>query len=152
MVYGKIEKGGVNLNKILASLVAISGSLVLMYTPNQHVVTNKQVVNKVVTKKVIYYALASWYAKGKCKDGTPFTGRHWTVASNKLPRGTKIKITYRGKSCISKVTDYGPDTTIFPERLFDCSLRVANYLGFTTNGIALIRVEIVDKNAKLGPC
>lgn len=102
--------------------------------------TNKKDTTIVYQTKKTY--IASWYAKGKCKDGSRFTGRSWTCASNILPRGTILRIRF-GSRCADRVrvNDY----MAYPKqyRQIDCSKRVADYLGFTKQGIAKVEIEIL---------
>jgi len=83
---------------------------------------------------------ASWYGretcghrppgrgKGKCQtaSGIPFDGSQWVVAHKTLPFGTKLRITYNGKSVVVPVQDRGP---YIKGRTLDLSHAVAVALG-----------------------
>lgn len=86
--------------------------------------------------------VASWYGIETCNgrkpgtgrydcktaDGTPFDGTQFLVAHKTLPLGTKVRITYKGKSVVAPVRDRGP---YIKGRTFDLSHAVAKALGFT---------------------
>jgi rare lipoprotein A len=78
-------------------------------------------------------------------DKDKFTCAHWT-----LPLGSKVKMTYGGKSVVMMITDRGPHPRL--KRDFDLSERAAKYLGYTENGMARVKVQGVPKSTPMGPC
>jgi rare lipoprotein A len=96
--------------------------------------------------------VASWYGKETCNgrppgrgkydcqtaDGTPFDGSQFLVAHKKWPLGSKVRITYRGKSVVAPVLDRGP---YIAGRSIDLSRAVAKALGF--DGVHKVCVERV---------
>lgn len=82
--------------------------------------------------------LATWYAKGRCKDGSRFTGRGFTCASTVFSRGSRLILESGGKSLEVRVNDYGPQRAGFT---LDVSARVADYFGFRRRGWARLNVS-----------
>lgn len=82
------------------------------------------------------------HGKGFCEtaDGTPFNGQQWLLAHRTLPFGTKLRITYRGKSVVVPVKDRGP---YIRGRTLDMSAAVARTLGAISNGVVRLCMEIV---------
>lgn len=91
---------------------------------------------------------ASWYGMETCAgkrdcrtaDGTRFNGEQLLVAHRSWPFGTKLKITYRGKSVFAVVKDRGP---FVPGRDIDLSRAVAARIGMLGAGVATVCVERV---------
>lgn len=81
------------------------------------------------------YHQASWYSDhGKACAGEGDSA--FIVAHKTLPCGTKLKITYNGKTVYTHVGDRGP---YIAGRDFDLNAPVARALGF--NGIGTIKVQ-----------
>lgn len=91
---------------------------------------------------------ASWYGMEACAgkrdcrtaDGTRFNGEQLLVAHRTLPFGTKLKITYKGKTAYAVVRDRGP---FIAGRDIDLSRAVADRLGFTKAGVGTVCVKEV---------
>jgi rare lipoprotein A len=94
---------------------------------------------------------ASWYST-KCNSGTrtasgkPLQNYAATAAHKTLPFGTRVKVTHikSGKSEIVTITDDGPHVK---NRIIDVTIGVAKRLGFYSNGVAQVKLEIIE----LGP-
>ena len=57
---------------------------------------------------IIEQAKLSWYASGRYANGTPYKGDRMTAACwNEYAKGTKFKITYKGKSIMVVCDDRG---------------------------------------------
>lgn len=72
---------------------------------------------------------ASWYGAEsgrKTASGGYFDGRQWLVAHKSLPLGTKLKLSYGGRSVVVPVLDRGP---YIAGRTLDLSRAVAVALG-----------------------
>lgn len=71
-----------------------------------------------------------------------------TAAHRKLPFGTKVKVTNleNNKTAVVKINDRGP---FIRGRIIDLSKSVANSLGITDNGTSDVRIEVLDKDAKV---
>ena len=90
---------------------------------------------------------ASWYST-KCNGGTrtasgkPLQNYAATAAHKTLPFGTRVKVTHikSGKSEIVTITDRGPYTK---GRVIDVTVGVAERLGFKSNGIAKVKLEVL---------
>lgn len=81
---------------------------------------------------------ASWYKYKDCN----------CAASPDFPKGTLLKVTNldNQKSLIVKVNDYGPDRSIFPERVIDLDKVAFEFLGNLRDGILKnIMVELAEK-------
>jgi len=86
---------------------------------------------------------ASWYGSesgSRTATGARFDGSQWIVAHKSLPFGSKLKLTYRGKSVTVPVGDRGPYVA---GRELDLSSAVANALGTKKAGVATICMEQV---------
>ena len=87
-------------------------------------------------------AVASWYGPG-FYGRTTACGQRMTrsllgVAHKKLPCGTEVALTYRGRSITVPVVDRGP---FRPGRRWDLTSATAEALGFTfTDRIGAVRV------------
>ncbi len=72
---------------------------------------------------------ASWYGAesgNKTATGHPFNGKQWLVAHRTFPFGTKLRLTYNGRSVVVSVLDRGP---YIRGRTLDLSAAVARRLG-----------------------
>ena len=63
-----------------------------------------------------------------------------TAAHKTLPFGTKIKVSYKGKSVICVITDRGP---FVKGRTLDLSRRAFSELAHTDAGILKVKVEVI---------
>lgn len=110
------------------------------------------VTDKAKTKKTtkVFYGQASFYANKfngrRTASGEIFDQKKFTCACNVLPLGTWIKVTNlrNGRSAIVKVND-----RIHPKmkRIVDLSRAAAQKLGYVSNGLTRVKVELVDKKA-----
>ena len=113
---------------------------------NQKKVTATQSTWKV---KSVQKGQASWYGI-RCNGGTQtasgerLCSQAPTAAHKTLPMGTKVRVTNlnNGKSEIVRITDRGPYTK---GRIIDVTEGVAQRIGFYKNGIAKVKVEVVEK-------
>jgi rare lipoprotein A len=81
-------------------------------------------------------ALASWYGTesgNRTANGEHFDGTSLTAAHRSLPFGTKLRVTYRGKSVVVRVNDRGP---FIKGRSLDLSRAAAVRLGMVNAGVA----------------
>lgn len=86
--------------------------------------------------------LASWYGTESCSNprcltasGEVFTGRAMTAAHKTLPFGTKLRVSYRGKTVTVRVNDRGP---FVKGRALDLSRAAAAELGMLGAGVATV--------------
>lgn len=92
--------------------------------------------------------IASWYGnqhQGRLTaSGERFDERKLTAAHRTLPLDTKLKVTNleNGRSIEVKVNDRGP---YIPGRVLDLSTQAAKMLGMDKEGLALVRIEIVQQ-------
>ena len=93
------------------------------------------------------YGQASYYNDKfngrKTASGEIFNQKKLTAACNKLPLGTRIKVTSikNGKSVIVKVND-----RLHPKmkRVVDLSKAAAKTIGLTTTGVTKVKVEVIQ--------
>ena len=81
---------------------------------------------------------ASWYGTesgNRTANGEPFNGTSMTCAHRSLPFGTKLKLTYGGKTAICRVNDRGP---YIKGRSLDLSRAVAVKLGMIHAGVGQV--------------
>lgn len=106
--------------------------------------------NKIKPKKItrVFYGQASFYSNKfngrRTANGEIFNQKKLTCACNVLPLGTWIKVTNlrNGKSAVVKIND-----RIHPKmkRIVDLSKAAAQRLGYVSNGLTRVKVELVDK-------
>ncbi|MGI9048034.1 MAG: septal ring lytic transglycosylase RlpA family protein [Rubrobacteraceae bacterium] len=96
--------------------------------------------------------VASWYGPGfaglTTASGEPFNPNDYTAASKTLPFGTKLIITYNGKSVVVRINDRGPYVA---GRDLDLSQAAAEYIGLTAAGAAPVDVAYADTSTPTGP-
>lgn len=86
---------------------------------------------------------ASWYAEGHTTaNGERFRPDGLTCAHKTLPFGTKLRVTYRGRSVICRVNDRGP---FVRGRQLDLSRGAARAIGLTRAGVANVGVEVLAR-------
>jgi rare lipoprotein A len=91
--------------------------------------------------------MASFYAQGfhgrETASGKTYRSDGMTAAHRTLPFGTKVLVTNleNGRSVVVTVTDRGPYRR---ERIVDLSKRAAKELGIVRQGVARVRLEVVD--------
>jgi rare lipoprotein A len=140
-----IEKYRLSLRIFYAVLVAVSFTFTL-----PAVAQKNKPANKIKPKKItrVFYGQASFYSNKfngrRTANGEIFNQKKLTCACNVLPLGTWIKVTNlrNGKSAIVKIND-----RIHPnmKRIVDLSKAAAQRLGYVSNGLTRVKVELVDK-------
>ena len=129
--------------------LALAGALIFTSCAtqaNQKKVTTAESSWKV---KSVQKGQASWYGI-RCNGGTHTASgetlcNHAPTAAHKtLPMGTKVRVTNlnNGKSEIVKINDRGPYAH---GRIIDVTEGVAKRLNFFSNGVAKVKVEVVEK-------
>lgn len=85
--------------------------------------------------------VASWYGTesgSRTANGERFTGRDMTAAHKTLPFGTKLRVTYHGKSVVVRVNDRGP---YIKGRSLDLSRAAAERIGLIQAGVGKVCME-----------
>jgi rare lipoprotein A len=85
--------------------------------------------------------VASWYGTesgNRTANGEYFDGSSMTCAHRSLPFGTRLRVTYRGKSAVCRVNDRGP---FIKGRSLDLSRAVAKRVGLIPAGVGRVCVE-----------
>lgn len=85
--------------------------------------------------------VASYYGPesgSRTANGERFTGQDMTAAHRTLPFGTRLRVTYRGKTVTVRVNDRGP---FVKGRSLDLSREAARRLGMIPAGVARVCVE-----------
>ncbi len=91
---------------------------------------------------------ASWYGKDfhgrRTASGAVYDMHQLTAAHKTLPLGTSAMVTHldNGKSVMVTINDRGP---FVRGRIIDLSYAAAQALGMADEGVAKVRVEVVDK-------
>ena len=131
---------------VLATLLGVAGAQAA--SPAEHLNPH------VVVSHHHWYQLgvASWYGKffaGRTTaSGEPFDPSQLTCAHRTLPLGSVLRVTNlrNNKSVIVTVNDRGP----VPEnRVIDLSKAAAGVLGFTDQGLAPVKVELIGPQDEL---
>lgn len=89
---------------------------------------------------------ASWYGTesgNRTANGEPFTGKSLTAAHRSLPFGTRLKVTYKGKSVVVRINDRGPAK--WTGRFLDLSKAAASQLGLIPRGHDYVCAEVLGK-------
>lgn len=84
--------------------------------------------------------VASWYGAesgNRTANGEHFDGSSYTAAHKSLPFGTKLKVTYQGKSVVVRLNDRGP---FVRGRQLDLSHAAARKIGLTKAGVGRVKV------------
>lgn len=145
------------MNKILTTIKSIRKPVYVILicltlfsfttSVGQKKTTAKANVKKSSNSRVIY-GLASFYANKfngrKTASGELFSQNKLTCACNMLPLGTWVKVTNvrNGKSVIVKVND-----RLHPKmrRVADLSKSAATKLGYTSQGLVRVKVEVLGR-------
>lgn len=91
--------------------------------------------------------VASWYGRAfhrrRTASGARFDMNGLTAAHRSLPLNTLVRVTNleNGASIEVKITDRGP---YVPGRIIDLSARAAELLEMKDQGLARVRIEVVD--------
>lgn len=99
--------------------------------------------------KFVGYGTASWYGKPfhgrKTASGERYNMYAMTAAHNKLPFGTKVKVTCMttGKSVVVRVNDTGAFGKKY-NRAIDLSYAAAKALDMVDRGITKVKLEVVS--------
>jgi rare lipoprotein A len=97
---------------------------------------------------------ASWYGgkfQGrKTANGEIFDTNKLTAAHKTLSFGTKVRVTETesGKSVIVRINDRGP---FVEDRIIDLSKAAADIIGLTSQGVAKVKLEVVESRTPASP-
>lgn len=89
--------------------------------------------------------LASWYGTesgNRTANGEPFNGQSMTAAHRTLPFGTKLRVTYQGRSVVVRINDRGP---YIKGRFLDLSKAAASKLGLIPAGVGRVCIERIGE-------
>jgi len=96
---------------------------------------------------ITFTGLATWYGNVRpnmrTASGRAFNENELTCAHKTLPFGTRVAVTFRGRSVIVVVTDRGPYGR---GRVIDLSKRAASLIGLRSAGVGKARCEVVRAN------
>jgi len=87
---------------------------------------------------------ASWYGRESGKwtaTHERFDPAGLTAAHRTYKPGTRLRVTYRGRSVIVRVNDFGP--AAYTRRCIDLSAGAARRIGLIHVGVGLVSIEIV---------
>lgn len=89
--------------------------------------------------------LASYYGEGYAgkptASGEPYDPEEYTAAHPALPFGTKLIVSYEGRSVIVTVNDRMSSSS---DHDLDLSLAAARYIGLTRVGTAIVDAELLQ--------
>ncbi len=88
--------------------------------------------------------MASFYSHGsRTASGERFNARELTAAHPTLPFGTKVRVTNvaTGRTVTVRVNDRGP---FVKGRVIDVSHAAAESLGMVGNGVAKVKLDVVQ--------
>ena len=88
---------------------------------------------------------ASWYGPGfhgrKTASGERFNQNDRTAAHRTLPFGTRVRVTYKGRSTIVTINDAGPYSG---NRVIDLSRQAASDIGLIKPGHGKVTLEVLS--------
>lgn len=91
--------------------------------------------------------VASWYGPGfhgrKTASGERFNQNALTAAHKSLKFGTRVRVTYKGRSVIVRINDRGP---FVHGRSIDLSRAAARSIG--CHGVCVVTIEVVGGKKK----
>jgi rare lipoprotein A len=128
--------------------IILTTAIILMLATSCSVVpTTAMEAQNVKEYVMIQSGEASWYST-RCNGGTKTASgyklqNHAPIAAHKtLPFGTRVKVTNikNGKSEVVTIRDRGPYTK---GRVIDVTVGVAERLGFKSNGVAKVKLEVL---------
>ena len=117
------------MSKLLISLMAVA--LILTNVPTAYAAR----------------VVASWYdckKPGECSkskitaNGEKFNPNALTAAHKSLPFGTKVRVTYKGRSVVVRINDRGP---FIKGRTLDLSRAAARRIGCA--GVCVVHMQII---------
>ena len=99
-----------------------------------------------------FTANASFYGGGPRRyepnshtaNGELFNMWDLTAAHRTLPMGTRLRLTYAGRSVVVRINDRGP--AVWTGRSLDVSRGAATQLGLIERGTGQVRVEVIGKS------
>lgn len=99
-----------------------------------------------IAETKIRYGIASYYDY-VLDSGWSSVG-HYVCATRDFIRYSYVRATNvaNGKSVVCKVTDYGPDASIFPERIIDLSSTAFSAISSTKMGVIEVSVEQLNEH------
>src|SRR5215831_17261172 len=85
--------------------------------------------------------VSSYYWQGKeTANGEHYNSEGLTAAHKTLPFGTRLRVSYKGKSVVVRVNDRGP---FIKGRQLDLSRGAARQLGMLGAGVAAVQVNVM---------
>ena len=85
--------------------------------------------------------VSSYYWQGKeTANGERYNSEGLTAAHKTLPFGTKLRVTYKGRSVMVRVNDRGP---FIKGRQLDLSRGAARRLGMLNAGVATVQIDVM---------
>ena len=108
-------------------------------------------VRKQVKTKPYQIGTASWYGdyfQGKpTASGEPYNMYDLTAAHPTLPLGSWVRVTNlrNGRAVVVRINDRGP---VVPGRIIDLSYNTARVLQFKSQGLQLVRLDVVRQNGR----
>lgn len=95
---------------------------------------------------------ASWYGPGfegnLTANGEVFDPSGYTAAHKTYEFGTKLIVTYEGRSMVVRINDRGPYVA---GRELDLAQGAAEYIGLTAVGVDVVDVQVADPSTPVGP-
>ena len=93
-----------------------------------------------LTGQASYYGLGDGLMGSQCADGSYVTETSMGIAMRTVPLGTKVQISFNGKSVVATVVDRGP---YVGNRVIDMQPAVARALGFVSVGVGTVSYRIL---------
>lgn len=89
---------------------------------------------------------ASWYGGSEklnrhTANGEVFNRNAMTAAHRSWKFGTRVKVTYNGKSVIVRINDRGPAK--WTGKCIDLSRGAADKIGMRKNGVGTVKLEVI---------
>lgn len=101
----------------------------------------KNITHSVKTGKTVH---ASWYGPGfhgrKTANGERFNQNAMTAAHKTLPFGTRVRVSYKGRSVVVRINDRGP---FIKGRSIDLSKGAARRIG--CSGVCIVNMTVLGQ-------
>jgi rare lipoprotein A len=137
------------MQRILRRICFFSiGAIVALGVPGSAGRADAQ-IGRIHANHYVQVGVASWYGPWhqgrRTATGERFDMRKLTAAHKTLPLDSKVRVTNlaNGKSVEVTINDRGP---YVGDRVIDLSERAARRLGMKEQGLATVRVEVVDRS------
>lgn len=128
----------------MKKLVTVAVALATLAVPAKALTRLNPSIHETPPHETTLTGTASFYGNesgSKTASGKRFNENAMTCAHRSLPFGTKLRVTYQGRSVVVTVTDRGP---YIKGRFLDLSKGAAKVIGLIGAGVGTVIAEVVS--------